>query len=169
LNPALLQDGNSDGPAGRTSNGFKPASDRQMLSGPYVRSWNPPEPPTGYKFRSILKGDWEAVMDISLLSGRYYPGVLTNPLLSAHLQHLLTLEGSVHHLYALEGLAPGYYNSVDPEFAKESRQLMLKEAVAEAKSKCEDWFDKEAVSNLLDSDLTSTTSDVEMEEPERED
>ena len=161
LDPTLLQGESSDGPI---SNGFKPASDRQMLSGPHVRSWNPPEPPTGYKFRSIVKGDWEAVMDISLLSGRYYPGVLTNPLLSDHLQHLLTLEGSVHHLYAMEGLAPGYYNSVDPEFAKESRQVMLNEAVAEAKSKCEDWFDKEAVSNLLDSDLTSLTSDVEMDE-----
>jgi hypothetical protein len=74
------------------------------------------------------------------------------------------LEESISHLYALEGLAPGYYNSVDPEFAKESRQKMLLEAVAEAKSKCEEWFDKEAVSNLLDAELTSATSDVEMEE-----
>ena len=163
LNPALLQGENSDG--GR--NGFKPTSDRQVLSGPYVRSWNPPGPPTGYKFRSILKGDWEALMDISLLSGRYYPGVLTNPLLSDHLQRLLRLKEPVHHLYALEGLAPGYYNSVDPEFAKESRPVMLREAIAEAKSRCEDWFDKEAVSNLLDSELTSAaTSDVEMNDHE---
>ena len=170
LDPALLQGENPEAPSGRISNGFKPASDRQMLSGPYVRSWNPPEPPAGYQFRSILKGDWEAVMDISLLSGRYYPGVLTNPLLSDHLEQLLTLDAPVHHLYALEGLAPGYYNSVDPEFAKESRQVMLNEAVVEARSKCEDWFDKEAVSNLLDSDMTSSApaSDVEMDEREHE-
>ena len=166
LNPALLQGEGSDGPADLVSNSFKPAADRQVLSGPYVRSWNLPEPPTGYKFRSILKADWEAVMDISLLSGRYYPGVLTNPLLSDHLERLLRLKEPVHHLYALEGLAPGYYNSVDPEFSKGDRPTMLKEAIAEAKSKCEDWFDKEAVSNLLDSELTSSTSDVEMNEHE---
>jgi hypothetical protein len=39
---------------------------------------------------------------------------------------------------------------------------MLDDAIAEAKIRCEEWFDKEAVSNLLDSDLTSSTSDVEM-------
>ena len=163
LDPALLQGEIPDAPP---ADDFKPASDRQILSGPHVRSWNPPEPPIGYKFRSILKGDWEAVMDISLLSGRYYPGVLSNPLLSDHLERLLKLEESVHHLYALEGLAPGYYNSVDPEFSRESRPAMLNEAIAEAKSKCEEWFDKEAVSNLLDSDLTSSTSDVEMDHHE---
>ncbi|KAF9650140.1 hypothetical protein BDM02DRAFT_3185686 [Thelephora ganbajun] len=166
LDPALLQVENPDAPQAEwTSNGFKPASDRRILSGPYVRSWNPPEPPTGYKFRSILKGDWEAVMDVSLLSGRYYPGVLSNPLLSDHVERLLRLKESVHHLYALEGLAPGYYNSVDPEFPKENRQVMLREAVAEARNKCEEWFDKEAVSNLLDPELTNT-SDVEMDEDE---
>lgn len=165
LDPALLQGESSDGPpAERAPNGFKPASDRQVLSGPYVRSWNLPHPPIGYKFRSILKGDWEAVMDTSLLSGRYYPGILSNPLLSDHLDRLLRLGVSVHHLHALEGLAPGYYNSVDPEFPKESRQVMFVEAVTEAKSKCEEWFDKEAVSNLLDAELTSAASDVEMEE-----
>jgi len=165
LNPALLQGENPDtSSAERISNVFNPASDRQVLSGPYVRSWNPPEPPIGYKFRSILKGDWEAVMDISLLSGRYYPGVLSNPLLSDHLERLLRLKDSVHHLYALEGLAPGYYNSVDPEFPRGSRHVMLEEAIEKAKSRCEEWFDKEAVSNLLDSELTSSTSDVEMDE-----
>lgn len=166
LDPALFHGEDTGASAELTTNGFKPAADRQILSGPYVRSWNPPEPPIGYKFRSILKADWEAVMDISLLSGRYYPGVLTNPLLSDHLERLLRLNEPVHHLYALEGLAPGYYNSVDPEFAKESRPVMLKEAITEAKSKCEDWFDKEAVSNLLDSELTSSASDVEMKEHE---
>ena len=165
LDPVLLQGESSDVPlAEQTSDGFKPTSDHQILSGPLVRSWNPPEPPIGYKFRSILKGDWEAAMDISLLSGRYYPGILSNPLLSDHLERLTRLEEEVHHLYALEGLAPGYYNSVDPESSKESRTAMFVEAVAEARSKCEEWFDKEAVSNLLDVELTSTTSDVEMEE-----
>jgi len=167
LDPALLQGENADAsPDERTANEFKPAADRQILSGPYVRSWNPPEPPIGYKFRSILKGDWEANLDVSLLSGRYYPGVLSNPLLSDHLERLLRLKESVHHLYALEGLAPGYYNSVDPEFTKENRPAMVTEAIAEAKNKCEEWFDKEAVSNLLDSELASTTSDVEMGEHE---
>jgi len=161
LDPALLQGGSSDAPPPE-SNGFKPASDHQVLSGPYVRSWDPPKPPIGYKFRSILKGDWEAVMDISLLSGRYYPGVLANPLLSEHMARLLRLKESVHHLYALEGLAPGYFNSVDPASSMESRQAMFLEAVTEAKARCEEWFDKEAVSSLLDPELTGSTSDVEM-------
>jgi hypothetical protein len=165
LDPALLQGESSDAPlAEQTPNEFRLAPDRQALSGPYVRSWNPPEPPLGYKFRSILKGDMEAVMDVSLLSGRYYPGVLSNPLLSDHLERLVRLKETVLHLYALEGLSPGYYNSVDPEFSKESRQVMFMEAVAETKSKCEEWFDKEAVSNLLGAELGSSTSDVEMEE-----
>lgn len=165
LDPALLQGGSSDAPlVERASDGFKLASDRQILSGPYARNWNPPKPPIGYKFRSILKGDWEAVMDISLLSGRYYPGILSNPLLSDHLERLLRLGEPVHHLYALEGLAPGYYNSVEPEFSKGDRPTMFMEAIAEAKSRCEEWFDKEAVSNLLDPEVTSATSDVEMEE-----
>ena len=165
LDLAVLQGDGSDAPlADRATNGFKPAPDRQALSGPYVRSWNSPEPPVGHKFRSILKGDWEAVMDISLLSGRYYPRVLSNPLLSDYLERLLGLKESVKHLYALEGLSAGYYNSVDPEFPKESRRVMFEEAIAEAKTKCEEWFDKEAVSNLLDPELTSSTSDVEMEE-----
>lgn len=167
--PLLLQRGNPDASLSeRASNGFRPASDRQVLSGPYVRSWNPPEPPVGYKFRSILKGDWEAVMDVSLMSGRYYPGVLLNPLLADHMGRLVRLKESVHHLYALEGLAPGYYNSVDPETPKESRQAMFEDAFAEAKTKCEEWFDKEAVSNLLDAELTSSTSDVEMGEREEQ-
>ena len=105
-------------------------------------------------------------MDISLLSGRYYPGVLSNPLLSDHMERLLRLKESVYHLYALEGLAPGYYNSVDPEFPKQSRSAMFVEAIMEAKTKCEEWFDKEAVSNLLDPELTSSTSDIEMGEHE---
>ena len=43
---------------------------------------------------------------------------------------------------------------------------MLMDAVTEAKTKYEEWFDKEAVSNLLDPELTSSTSDVEIGEPE---
>lgn len=167
LDPVLLQGGNPDAsPSQQGSNGFRPASDRQVLSGPYVRSWSPPEPPVGYKFRSILKGDWEAVMDISLMSGRYYPGVLLNPLLVDHMGRLLRLKEPVQHLYALEGLVPGYYNSVDPATPKENRLAMFEDAVAEAKTRCEEWFDKEAVSNLLDAELTSSTSDVEMGERE---
>ena len=165
LDPTLLHGESSDAPlAERTPNGFKPSSDHQTLSAPYIRSWNPPVPPFGYKFRSILKGDWEAVMDVSLLSGRYYPRILVNPLLSDHLDRLIRLEAQVEHIYALEGLAPGYYNSVEPESPRENRAMMFFEAIAEAKSKCEEWFDKEAVSNLLDAELTSATSDVEMGE-----
>ena len=165
LDPTLLQDEKPDAPlVEQAHDSFKPASDRQVLSGPFNRSWNTPEPPIGYKFRSILKGEWEAVMDVSLLSGRYYPGVLLNPLLSDHLERLLRLGEEVQHLHAMEGLAPGFYNSVDPEFPKGTRRLMLQEATEEARSKCEEWFDKEAVSNLLDAELTSATSDVEMEE-----
>ena len=148
--------------ADRAMNGFKPTPDRQALSGPYVRSWNPPEPPDRHRFRSILKGDWEAVMDLSLLSGRYYPRVFSNPLLSDYQECLPRLKESVH-LYALEGLAAGYYNSVDPEFSGGSREAMILDAIVESEAKCEEWFVKEGISDSLDAGLTSSTSDVEME------
>lgn len=138
-------------------------SDPQVLSGQHGRSWKPPEPPIGYKFRSILKGDQEAVVDLSLLSGRYYPRVLTKPLLSNHIDRLLRLGESVHYLHALEGLVPGYYNSVDPVFCQKSRQAMLAEAIAQAQSECEDWFDRLEISKLLDVGLVGAVSDVEMD------
>ena len=163
LDLALLQgDGSGMPPADRAMNGLKPAPDRQALSGPYVRNWNPPEPPAGHRFRSILKGNWEAVMDISLLSGRYYPRVLSNPLLSDYPKFLPRLEESVH-LYALEGLAAGYYNSVDAEFPKDSRWAMIVDAIVESETKCKEWCVKEGIPNLLDVGLTSSTSDVDME------
>ena len=101
-------------------------------------------------------------MDLSLLSGRYYPRVLSNPLLSDYQKCLPRLEESVH-LYALEGLAAGYYNSVDPEFPGGSREAMILDAIVESEAKCEEWFVKEGISNSLDAGLTNSTSDVEME------
>jgi hypothetical protein len=110
-------------------------------SGQHARSWNPPETPLGFKFRSILKGGWEAVMDLSLLGGRYYPGVLANSLLLDHLSRSFMLKESVDYIYALEGLVPGYCNAIDPELHRGGRQVMLSEAVVEAQIACEEWFD----------------------------
>lgn len=109
-----------------------------------------------------MKGDWEVVIELSLLSGRYYPRVLTNPLLSAYKDRLLRLGESVNHLYALEGLVPGYHNSASPEFSKEDRGAMLVEAAAKAKGDCDEWFESWAVLDLLNAESSSTTSDVEM-------
>jgi hypothetical protein len=93
-----------------------------------------PTPPRGFKFRPILAHGREAVMSLSLIAGRYYPLLLAHPLLAPLVEKVLgnTLEeGGLlheHHLWSLEGLTPGFFNSVDPVKVKPSRTAMLREA-----------------------------------------
>ncbi|KIK50604.1 hypothetical protein GYMLUDRAFT_234563 [Collybiopsis luxurians FD-317 M1] len=91
-----------------------------------------PEPPTGYKFRPILESDYEAVFSLTLLSGRYYPGILSHPLLSEAVTTAFTPEGEINplssHLWALEGLEAGIANSMDPIRYKKDRLKMLVDA-----------------------------------------
>jgi hypothetical protein len=98
----------------------------------------PPQPPIGYKFRPILSPGNEAVVSLSLLSGRYYPGLLMHPLLSRELQRAAQVpldEGGIlkfGHIWALDGLNGGFYCSVDPDKFQSSRTKMLEKADREA-------------------------------------
>jgi hypothetical protein len=103
-----------------------------------------PPPPTGFKFRPILHPGFEGVIALGLLAGRYYPRILAHPLIQPAVQQTYanSLEdGGLHggdHLWALEGLSPGFFNPVDPVKAKPSRKLMLKDADGEAREDVEE-------------------------------
>ena len=98
----------------------------------------PPEPPLGYHFRPILTPGYEAVISLSLLSGRYYPGLLMHPLLLAEMNRASQTpleDGGIlkwGHLWALDGLNGGYHCSVDPDKFKQSRSKMLEHSDKEA-------------------------------------
>jgi len=98
----------------------------------------PPEPPLGYHFRPILTPGYEAVISLSLLSGRYYPGLLMHPLLIAEINRASQTpleDGGIlkwGHLWALDGLNGGYHCSVDPDKFKQSRSKMLEHSDKEA-------------------------------------
>lgn len=93
-----------------------------------------PQAPEGRRFRAILPPTHEAVVPLSMLSGRYFPGILKHPLLQAEAERALNNpldKGGVlvaNHLWALEGLACGVYNSVDATFYKPSRVRMVEDA-----------------------------------------
>ncbi|KAG9224089.1 hypothetical protein CCMSSC00406_0010023 [Pleurotus cornucopiae] len=98
-----------------------------------------PSPPDGYRFRQILEDGYEAVMSLTMIGGRYYPSILHHPLLSETVGFALSnaLENNglldYSYLWALEGLTPGFNNSVDPVESKKGREAMLKEADKEAR------------------------------------
>lgn len=99
-----------------------------------------PVAPTGFKFRPILPPGYEAVVSLTLVSGRYYPCLLAHPLLETIVERALadalpdSGPSDSEHLWALEGLSPGYYNSVDPELYKKDRLQMMKYADKEARA-----------------------------------
>jgi hypothetical protein len=134
----------------RTPNGAPP---RLISASPYPL----PAPPKGFKFRPILKPGHEAVFSLSLIGGRYYPGILGHPLLQSVLLQKFANpleEGGLHqgnYLWALEGLAPGYYNAVDPTRAKPNRITMMRDA------------DKEARMEMQEACATASASEVKVE------
>ncbi|TDL23632.1 hypothetical protein BD410DRAFT_820615 [Rickenella mellea] len=121
-----------------TRQGLRPQNKPKptVLSSPPPPSTHPlPSAPRGYKFRPILDAGHEAVVDLTLLSGRYYPDILAQPLLrmdvSQHLSGAHLQDGSA--LWALEGLVAGIHNAVDPTRWKPSRVGMVREADALAR------------------------------------
>ncbi|KAI0741615.1 hypothetical protein C8Q80DRAFT_145059 [Daedaleopsis nitida] len=105
-----------------------------QLSHP-VLSTHYPLPPAskGYRFRPILPPEHEVVISLSLISGRYYPGLLHHPLLQSARNDDNVLQ--YRHLWALDGLAPGVHQSMDPRAWKDSRLTMFQEADAEARDR----------------------------------
>ena len=112
----------------------KTPSPNDQLSHPTEPKFPLPQAPDGYRFRPILPDGHEAVISLSLISGRYYPKVLAHPLLEPTLRQAIAnpleygglLESN--NLWALEGLSAGYYNSVDPTVYKTSRTKMVEDA-----------------------------------------
>ncbi|KAF8239404.1 hypothetical protein L208DRAFT_1237893 [Tricholoma matsutake] len=112
----------------------KTPSPNDQLSHPAEHKFKLPQAPNGYRFRPILPIGHEAVISLSLISGRYYASVLSHPLLEPTLQEAIAnplehgglLESN--NLWALEGLSAGYYNSVDPTVYKTSRAKMVEDA-----------------------------------------
>ncbi|PFH51781.1 hypothetical protein AMATHDRAFT_74675 [Amanita thiersii Skay4041] len=96
--------------------------------------WPMPEAPKGYRFRQILQDGYEAIISLSLISGRYYPRMLSHPLLDEALRKAIMRppeQGGLmesNNLWSLEGLSAGFYNSVDPTHYKPSRMTMVEEA-----------------------------------------
>ncbi|KAJ4475059.1 hypothetical protein J3R30DRAFT_3295061 [Lentinula aciculospora] len=142
-------------PKGKQNGEFKPPIP--------ISHYELPQPPIGYKFRPILDPGYEAVFSLTLLSGRYYPGILTHPLLLDTIEQAFTPEGKSDpqsaHLWALEGLEPGYANSVDPIRFKKDRLKMVMDGEANARAQ---------LIEHLSANLEQVNGDVSMENGEEE-
>lgn len=105
-----------------------------LMSHPLGPYYNVPQAPEGYVFRPLLPDGHEIVISLSLLSGRYYPRILSHPLLENVLQDAMSNpreQGGLlesNNLWALEGLSAGFFNSVDPTIYKGSRLKMVEDA-----------------------------------------
>lgn len=97
------------------------------LPSPYL-----PKPPDGFKFRPILKNGAEIVLDVSLISGRYYPELLRHPLLQNILADVNPNDLRVSQLTTLCGLLPGSVNSMECGDWVPTRLRMLHHADATA-------------------------------------
>lgn len=124
---------------------LKERSANEQLSHPVLASpFQLPLPPEGFKFRSILASGYEAVLSLNLIAGRYYPRLLRHPLLDTFVEKALNIEGGqvveTSQLWALEGLAPGYYNTMDPVRWRACRVMMVNEADREARQGLEEHW-----------------------------
>lgn len=126
------------------------APNNQLSHPPNSVRYPMPAAPRGFKFRPILPPRHESVISLTLISGRYYPCLLAHPLLEATVERALTDAAldpgpsDSEHLWALEGLSPGYYNSVDPEQYKKDRLQMMKYADKEARAGLEQHWRERA-------------------------
>ncbi|KAI0289449.1 hypothetical protein BC826DRAFT_914503 [Russula brevipes] len=96
-----------------------------------------PPSPRGFRFRPILPEGFEVVVSLALVSGRYYPRLLAHPLLRPIIRDLQghaneaasRLDG--HHLFALEGILPGFFNASEATRWKPTRWKMVQDSAAE--------------------------------------
>ncbi|KAF7985154.1 hypothetical protein HWV62_7724 [Athelia sp. TMB] len=107
-----------------------------------------PPPPTGFKLRPILPPGHEVVVDLTFISGRYYPRLLAHPLLQSIIDRALRSPAPTpgsgssanEYLWAMEGLSPGCYNSVDPIHYKKDRGHMLRDADKDAREALQNFW-----------------------------
>ncbi|KAI6041303.1 hypothetical protein EDC04DRAFT_2670256 [Pisolithus marmoratus] len=123
----------------------KTPSPNELLSRPVLSSPFPlPPPPEGFKFRPILTPGYEAVISLNLIAGRYYPRLLQHPLLHACVEKALDVESGglveASQLWALEGLTPGFNNTMDPVRWRPTRVGMVREADKEARQGLEEHW-----------------------------
>ncbi|KAI0348990.1 hypothetical protein OH77DRAFT_1526002 [Trametes cingulata] len=126
-------------PAAAKANEQKARTFEEQLSHPVLSVPYPLLPATkGFRFHPILSPEHEAVVSLSLISGRYYPGLFHHPLVSPTIANALSQSTdnnglSRHrHLWAMEGLLPGIHQSMEPRQWRKSRMVMLQEVDKEA-------------------------------------
>ncbi|KAI0305864.1 hypothetical protein B0F90DRAFT_1814714 [Multifurca ochricompacta] len=108
-----------------------------QLSHPKMNGVPLPPAPRGFRFRPILPEGFEVVVSLALVSGRYYPRLLAHPLLRPIVRDMqgnaneaaTRLDG--HHLFALEGILPGFFNASEATRWKPGRSAMVRDAAAE--------------------------------------
>ena len=137
-NPNLADTTGSEQTAGPSSlNEVRPVPTLSSPSGP-VQTNLLPTAPVKYKLRPILDPEHEAVVELGLISGRYYPRILSHPRVIPAVRTAFSRpieEGGVsnsNNLWALEGLCGGYHNSVNPIKYKRGRVSMIQDADKEA-------------------------------------
>ncbi|KIJ55353.1 hypothetical protein M422DRAFT_41343 [Sphaerobolus stellatus SS14] len=129
------------------------ASGPQIQDGPVPRSTptNPPNlppyplpsAPPGCKFHPITLTGYEMVLDVSMIAGRYYPGLWDDPLLHDTLHSPKPDEARVPQLQALYGLTPGAFNSVECVSWANTRKNMIRLANEAAREDLEkSWAPK---------------------------
>ncbi|KAI9064803.1 hypothetical protein FKP32DRAFT_1757175 [Trametes sanguinea] len=143
-------------PAAAKVNGQKKPALEDQLSRPVLSMPYPlPPAPKGFKFRPILPPDHEAVVSLSLISGRYYPGIFHHPLMSPQVANALSPsvaddDGLYRNrsLWAMEGLLPGIYQSMEPRHWRRSRVVMLQEADKEARDRFRERWEETKLARL---------------------
>lgn len=137
-----------------------------QLSHPVLTTSYPLPPATkGYKFRQILPSEHEVVVSLSLISGRYYPGLLQHPLLRQSLEQGIMDGSSVlqhRYLWALDGLSPGVHQSMDPRFWKGSRVNMFQDADHDARERFKERWEETKMARLHPQ-VVSNDDDASME------
>jgi hypothetical protein len=125
---------------------MQPSSNIQLSRPANSERYPLPPAPTGFKFRPILPPGHESVVSLTLISGRYYPCLLSHPLLQPIVNGALVQVSEPggamenEHLWAMEGLSPGYFNCVDPTHYKKDRSQMTKDADKEAHMELEEHW-----------------------------
>lgn len=111
-----------------------------------------PSPPEGFKWRPTLPHGYEVVLPITMIAGRYYPGMLMNPLvgLSGKDRHLPSASangqedgsgaGSVMHLYSLGGFIPGEHSAMGCVKFRPARNIHVKEGDEKARKALSDHW-----------------------------
>ena len=136
------------------------------LSAPIRNHFDLPTPPIGFKFQPILPPGNEVVLSLSLISGRYYPGILSHPLLidtvAKNLRDDKIMPAS--YLWALQGSVAGIYQSMEPQFWKTDRHTMLVEADGSARNDLASAWNKVKTQRLGLGTPMSPEADVSMED-----